>query len=61
MILFPDISPEVFSIDIVGFQFALRWYALPPKVWEEGAQKRLPRRASHSAHTLPKHSLLSSS
>lgn len=28
MILFPDISPEIFSIDIVGFQFALRWYAL---------------------------------
>ena len=28
MILFPDISPEIFSIDIGGFQFALRWYAL---------------------------------
>tara|TARA_B100001057_G_C22793020_1_gene928397 strand:+ start:833 stop:1714 length:882 start_codon:yes stop_codon:yes gene_type:complete len=28
MILFPDISPEIFSIDIGGFEFALRWYAL---------------------------------
>ena len=28
MILFPDISPEIFSIDIGGFQFAVRWYAL---------------------------------
>ena len=28
MILFPDISPEIFSIDIGGFHFALRWYAL---------------------------------
>lgn len=27
-ILFPDISPEIFSIDIGGFSFALRWYAL---------------------------------
>ncbi|WP_380053545.1 prolipoprotein diacylglyceryl transferase [Falsihalocynthiibacter sp. SS001] len=25
---FPDISSEVFSIDIGGFSFALRWYAL---------------------------------
>ena len=25
---FPDISPEIFSIDIGAFQFALRWYAL---------------------------------
>jgi len=25
---FPDISPDVFSIDIGGFGFALRWYAL---------------------------------
>ncbi|MGR3467812.1 MAG: prolipoprotein diacylglyceryl transferase [Shimia sp.] len=25
---FPDISPEIFSIEIGGFQFALRWYAL---------------------------------
>ena len=28
MILFPDISPEIFSIDIGRFEFALRWYAL---------------------------------
>ncbi len=28
MILFPEISPEIFSIDIGGFEFALRWYAL---------------------------------
>ena len=28
MILFPDISPEIFSVDIGGFQFAVRWYAL---------------------------------
>ncbi|MGZ9811510.1 prolipoprotein diacylglyceryl transferase [Pseudoroseicyclus sp. H15] len=25
---FPDISPEIFSIDLGGFHFALRWYAL---------------------------------
>jgi phosphatidylglycerol:prolipoprotein diacylglycerol transferase len=25
---FPDISPEIFSIEIGGFAFALRWYAL---------------------------------
>ncbi len=25
---FPDIGPEVFSIDFGGFSFALRWYAL---------------------------------
>ncbi|QDY68458.1 prolipoprotein diacylglyceryl transferase [Qingshengfaniella alkalisoli] len=25
---FPDISPEIFAIDIGGFYFALRWYAL---------------------------------
>ena len=25
---FPDISPELFSIDLGGFVFALRWYAL---------------------------------
>lgn len=25
---FPDISPEIFSISIGGFEFALRWYAL---------------------------------
>lgn len=28
MILFPEISPEIFSLDIGGFEFALRWYAL---------------------------------
>ena len=28
MIPFPDISPEIFSIDIGGFEFALRWYAV---------------------------------
>ncbi len=27
-ILFPDISPEIFTIDIGNFSFALRWYAL---------------------------------
>ncbi len=25
---FPDISPEIFSIDLFGMTFALRWYAL---------------------------------
>ncbi|QFT45726.1 Prolipoprotein diacylglyceryl transferase [Roseivivax sp. THAF40] len=25
---FPDISPEIFSITLGGFEFALRWYAL---------------------------------
>ena len=25
---FPDISPEIFSIPLGGFEFALRWYAL---------------------------------
>jgi phosphatidylglycerol:prolipoprotein diacylglycerol transferase len=25
---FPDISPELFSVDLGGFTFALRWYAL---------------------------------
>ena len=25
---FPDISPEIFSIDLGGFTFAIRWYAL---------------------------------
>lgn len=25
---FPDLSPEIFAIDIGGFHFALRWYAL---------------------------------
>jgi phosphatidylglycerol---prolipoprotein diacylglyceryl transferase len=25
---FPDLSPEIFSIDLGGFQFALRWYAM---------------------------------
>lgn len=28
MIPFPDISPELFSISLGGFDFALRWYAL---------------------------------
>lgn len=28
MIPFPNISPEIFSINIGGFDFALRWYAL---------------------------------
>ncbi|MBU9698048.1 prolipoprotein diacylglyceryl transferase [Rhodobacteraceae bacterium HSP-20] len=28
MIPFPDISPEIFRIDLGGFSFALRWYAL---------------------------------
>ncbi|TQM93158.1 prolipoprotein diacylglyceryl transferase [Roseinatronobacter monicus] len=27
-ILFPDLSPEIFSISIGNFNFALRWYAL---------------------------------
>ncbi len=25
---FPDLSPEIFRIDLGGFSFALRWYAL---------------------------------
>ena len=25
---FPDISPEILSVDLAGFHFALRWYAL---------------------------------
>ena len=25
---FPDISPEIFSVTLLGFDFALRWYAL---------------------------------
>lgn len=28
MIPFPDLSPELFSFEIAGFSFALRWYAL---------------------------------
>jgi phosphatidylglycerol:prolipoprotein diacylglycerol transferase len=28
MFIFPDISPALFSIDIAGFEFAIRWYAL---------------------------------
>lgn len=28
MIAFPNISPEIFSINLLGFNFALRWYAL---------------------------------
>lgn len=28
MIAFPDISPEIFTIDIGSFSFSLRWYAL---------------------------------
>lgn len=28
LIPFPNISPEIFSIDLFGFEFALRWYAL---------------------------------
>ena len=28
MIPFPDISPEIFSVSIFGFDLALRWYAL---------------------------------
>lgn len=28
MIPFPDLSPELFSISLFGFEFALRWYAL---------------------------------
>ena len=28
MIPFPDISPEIFSIEVAGMTFALRWYAL---------------------------------
>ena len=28
MIPFPDISPELFSISLGGFELALRWYAL---------------------------------
>ena len=28
MIPFPEFSPEIFSISLFGFEFALRWYAL---------------------------------
>lgn len=28
LIPFPNISPEIFSISVFGFEFALRWYAL---------------------------------
>ena len=28
LIPFPNIAPEIFAIDIFGFEFALRWYAL---------------------------------
>jgi phosphatidylglycerol:prolipoprotein diacylglycerol transferase len=28
MILFPDISPEIFSFELFGINFALRWYAV---------------------------------
>ena len=28
MIPFPDISPEIFSIEFFGINFALRWYAV---------------------------------
>lgn len=28
MIPFPNISPEIFSIDLLGINFALRWYAV---------------------------------
>jgi len=28
MITFPNISPEIFSINLFGFELALRWYAL---------------------------------
>ena len=28
LIPFPDISPEIFTLPIFGFEFALRWYAL---------------------------------
>ncbi|MGR3542931.1 MAG: prolipoprotein diacylglyceryl transferase, partial [Paracoccus sp. (in: a-proteobacteria)] len=28
MIPFPDISPEIFTIDLGGLSLSLRWYAL---------------------------------
>lgn len=28
MVPFPDISPEIFSVNILGFHLALRWYAV---------------------------------
>ena len=28
MITFPNISPEIFSIDVFGMEFALRWYSM---------------------------------
>ena len=28
MIIFPDIAPEIFTLDLFGIQFSLRWYAL---------------------------------
>jgi phosphatidylglycerol:prolipoprotein diacylglycerol transferase len=30
---FPDLSPELFSIDIGGFHLALRWYASAGNWW----------------------------
>ena len=28
MIPFPNVSPEIFSVQFLGFSFALRWYAV---------------------------------
>ena len=28
MLSFPDIDPEIFSINVLGFEFVLRWYAV---------------------------------
>ena len=28
VLTFPDLSPDIFSVDILGFNFVLRWYAL---------------------------------
>ena len=28
MIIFPDIAPEIFTLDLYGMQFSLRWYAV---------------------------------
>ena len=28
MLIFPSLSPELFSVEIMGYTFALRWYAL---------------------------------
>jgi len=56
-ILFPDLRPEIFSVDIGNFSFALRWYAL---AYIAGfllgwwiIQRLMARPALWPAHTAP--------